>query len=445
MTDWSLLGLRGNPAPGDPVALRAAAGRLTTIAETLGGLARRLDAARPTLDGPTMVGDYASQYRAAFSELAPELRKVEQGHRRCGQALQTYADTLSATQTAIGPVARRADQAQGTYLGQLTRIRTLVSATRFVDLSSPERVTRGAVERQIVGMNEANRQQVLVAATRAERATADRKAAARDALRIANERQVAVERAVREINEAHDSLGLSSSQVRRWLGEVMARLGVLPDVTLGLLALPLFGIGSALQAGGIFTTWATKLRYGTFAPRVNGRFTAIGVSRWRDALRMASNKNWRALRSQGARVKGLSRLSTGMTVAGGVVAFAGGAWSEWEDTADDPTLSTSERVGRSAAQGSFSAAGAVAGGMAGAKGGAVIGGLIGGPPGALVGGVVGGVVGGAIGGWGADALTQTAAGEAVKNKVGEATEKFSDLASSAGSAVSDRLSFWKHW
>ena len=82
MTDWSLLGLRGNPAPGDPVALRAAAGRLTTIAETLGGLARRVYAARPTLDGPTTVGEFSSQYRRACSELSPALRKVEPGQSR---------------------------------------------------------------------------------------------------------------------------------------------------------------------------------------------------------------------------------------------------------------------------------------------------------------------------------------------------------------------------
>jgi len=189
---------------------------------------------------------------------------------------------------------------------------------------------------------------------------------------------------------------------------------------------------------------------GRFAPRVPGQFVAIGTgwfgNRWfgPNTIRVLNESNWVPKPYQAGAYGSWSTIGKWAGRAGVVVTFGLSAYDQWQTDADDPSLSTSEKVGRAGAVGATTAAGALAGAWAGTQVGAAIGTACGGPVGTVVGGVIGGIIGGVagsaagqeFGSWIADGAGQ--ATEAVVDWVG-------DAAGTAGDALSDfgdALTFW---
>lgn len=112
----------------------------------------------------------------------------------------------------------------------------------------------------------------------------------------------------------------------------------------------------------------------------------------------------------------------GAGVSGGLAAL-----DRWQADADDPSLTTSDRVTRASMVGVGAGAGAWGGAMAGAQVGGAIGTALGGPVGTVVGGAVGGFVGGF-------------AGSEVGGTVGEfLSEPISDVVSGIGDALPDAV------
>ncbi len=104
-------------------------------------------------------------------------------------------------------------------------------------------------------------------------------------------------------------------------------------------------------------------------------------------------------------------LKWGARIGGGL-AFAVGAYEQWQEDSLNPDLSNGQRVARAGVTGVATAAGGYFGASGGAFVGATMGGFFG-PVGALIGGIAGGIVGGALGAYlgesAADAVINSAA------------------------------------
>lgn len=222
-----------------------------------------------------------------------------------------------------------------------------------------------------------------------------------------------------------------------------------------------YGLGAAFMSMDWASQWLTHTRLGRFAPRVNGVFVPIGNgwfgNRWfgPNMVRVLDDANWVARPGQAAAYARWGNIGTWAGRAGTVVSFGLATYDQWQADADDPSLSTSERVGRATTMGVTTAAGGWAGAWGGAQVGAMIGTACGGPVGTVVGGVVGGVIGGVIGsgiGQEVGSWVVDAAGEATEVVVDVVTDAWdaavpvvSDALESAGDALSgfgDALSFW---
>src|SRR5688572_22405988 len=117
MSDWSLLGLDGDPAPGDPDRIRTLARRLlddADLAERNTNLLRNVSANDGAL---RMEGDYAPQFREALGELPGELGKLGRAYRGCGQALSDFAGSLDGAKSRAATALRRGRDAHAAYQG----------------------------------------------------------------------------------------------------------------------------------------------------------------------------------------------------------------------------------------------------------------------------------------------------------------------------------------
>jgi hypothetical protein len=114
--------------------------------------------------------------------------------------------------------------------------------------------------------------------------------------------------------------------------------------------------------------------------------------------------------------------------AGKVLAVGFSARHQWQADEDDPNLSTTDRVGRTAVRGALEGGSAIAGGIVGGEIGASIGTMV--CPG--VGTAVGGIVGGTLG-----AIATTKAGQATADAAVEAVDDVIDAAEEVGDAVGD--------
>jgi uncharacterized protein YukE len=222
-------------------------------------------------------------------------------------------------------------------------------------------------------------------------------------------------------------------------------------------------LGDILVAAGWLATGVgaassilANMVYGEFWPRwpagtiingepFGGRYrNQSTISRWeRVRAAMDDKRGWqpkrhvpnsRALR---ARWQTVGRWATR---AGVVVSFAGGAWSQWQQTADDPSLSTGNRVGQVATVGATTAGGAYAGAIGGAQAGAFVGTLIWPGPGTVVGGIVGSAVGGFAGSYAGQWV-----GEQLAPLTGDLIDGIGDVAGDIGDfagGVGGALSFW---
>lgn len=263
MADWGILGLGGDPAPGDPPAVGAAAQRWAADAEAAARSVARLRGASGAADGIGMVGDYAPVFREALSGLPGELSAVERSYRRCGQALATYAGSLDHAQSLAHTALRRGADAQCTYDGELHRIRTVLPPTHALDLT-PRGLAAPAVEAATLGLDEGLRGQIRAAAGRARQAAAEKDAARRLALQAAAVRGDAETRAVRDLDDAAEGVrnasfwqqawDVVSSPFRSWDGfvDTCGRLAVVLSIAAlffgGPVVWALFAVSAVLAA-----------------------------------------------------------------------------------------------------------------------------------------------------------------------------------------------------
>ncbi|GAA2699857.1 DUF6531 domain-containing protein [Actinoplanes palleronii] len=111
-SDWWILDLGADPAPGEPANLLTTGSRFLDFADD----ARRARLAVDSLQGDgavlTWIGQSGDVFREQFGELPDQLRKVDESHRTAGEALQAFAPKLQNAQAmadralADGRIAR---------------------------------------------------------------------------------------------------------------------------------------------------------------------------------------------------------------------------------------------------------------------------------------------------------------------------------------------------
>ncbi|WP_322749655.1 MULTISPECIES: hypothetical protein [unclassified Frankia] len=106
MSDWGVLGLEGDPTPGDPDAVRAMAVRLRGQADLAESGTARLRAIASSGGELAMAGDYAPAFTEALVELPDGLAKLARAYRGCGDALFTFANGLTEAKAQAGGALR---------------------------------------------------------------------------------------------------------------------------------------------------------------------------------------------------------------------------------------------------------------------------------------------------------------------------------------------------
>lgn len=235
--------------------------------------------------------------------------------------------------------------------------------------------------------------------------------------------------------------------------DLLKWLGLVPNDTSArdLLA---YGSGISGLAFGSFVDWRTKMALSRFQPNLRlptGMRRFLPMAPYQGFGFTAMLNRGKAVLTPGThlftanphRATNVSRWSTAGRWAGrtgGVVTALTAGWSQWEQDADDPTLSDGDRIRRTATSSVTTAGGALLGAKGGAMTGAAIGTVIGGPVGTVIGGAIGGLVGGAIGAGVGDKV-----GDFINDNWDDATETVSNLAEDAGEKlkdIGDTLSFW---
>lgn len=393
---------------GDPASCQQAATAAGTVATGLETARGKLDTAT------TLAGSWQGQAGAAF-----ETRVAT-----TGRDLVDVAALVTKLQTSLTDFA-----------GELTVVKSRMAQAREVAAAGGV-----AVAGSLITLPDPPQ-----AASQAQIDVWDKKVAAWDqAVGI-------VDGARTKETEAHSYLaeGLAAASGDGFLENLMQRLGFLPPDNADAVGTSgwLFGLAGLGFGGGV--GYLVNGRYGSFQPRVNGRFgSAAGMSFWQRMQAAGRSDSWHAKPYAAQTRNGWARAGTWASRAGTVVTAGTAAWDQWQADADDPSLGDVERGARAATQGATTAAGA----WAGAQGGAWVGGAIGTAlfpgVGTVVGGVVGGVIGGAIGG-----LAGSEVGDALVDPIGDAADATADwvgdtagdLADGAGEAwddVGDTLSFW---
>ncbi|WP_223776108.1 putative T7SS-secreted protein [Streptomyces sp. 135] len=92
--DWSPIA-ESDPTPGDPVAVRAEAKRLSNIAETLSRQVKKL---RQLGDDDNIKGKYAKSLKEESDELAGRFEKTKGRYEKVSGHLNTWADELEHAQ-----------------------------------------------------------------------------------------------------------------------------------------------------------------------------------------------------------------------------------------------------------------------------------------------------------------------------------------------------------
>lgn len=220
------------------------------------------------------------------------------------------------------------------------------------------------------------------------------------------------------------------------LEDWLRKSGFLPPIDLGAPGLALYGTGLGVLGVGAATEWATRMKYGTFAPinPLGERITARGMTRTQKGIHAWSNDSWRA-KANKSDIR--NRWLKGGKVLGPVGGFVNGGIAgldQWALDSDDPTLSTSERAGRAGAHVVVVGTAAWGGAALGAQGGAAIGLAMGGPPGAVVGAIAGGIILGVAG---------SEVGGAIANLTASTFGKGVELATDVVSDVGGALKFWE--
>lgn len=391
---------------GDPAAcLRAS----TDVADAAGGISSAITGlgSVKSASESAWTGGAADAFRTKITDTRTDVSELEQRLTRVSAALEGFAGELAAVRSRMAEARQVAAGAGLTVAGD--------------QVETPTQPTGDATDAQVTAHN-------------------DEVIAYNNALGIAE--------GAREKEEAaHTRLSseLEAAAGDGWLETLLEKLGFSPPDNLGGTGQALWGLGLGGMGLGLAADWMIKGRYGVFQPRVTGRFGSTSGMSFLDRTRAAARgDSWHA-KAYKADARG--KWATAGKVAkygGAAVSFATSGFSQWQEDADDPSLSTSERAGRAGTVGATTAAGAWAGAEVGAWAGGAIGTAICPGVGTVIGGAVGGLVGGfagsELGGW---------VGDQVKDVGGEVTEAVTDFAGDAGDAiggaasdVGDAVTFW---
>jgi uncharacterized protein YukE len=392
---------------GDPASCRSASEDVARAGRGLSDAVSRLGTVRSSA-GSAWTGGASEAFGAKIADVRSDADELESRVKAMSTALETFAGELTAVRDQIAGARERA---AGAGLA--------VSADRIESPTEPG--------------GEAT----------------DAQATAHEAKVTAYEEALStVEEARTKEEAAHKELGkkLEAASGDGWIENVLEKMGFAPPDGAGGVQTSLWGLGLGGTAFGVASSWMIKGRYGTFQPRnAAGRFMSpSSMSRLQRGAASVFERNWHATPNAAATRGAWQTAAKWGGRAGVAVSFGTSAFSQWSEDADDPSLSTSEKVGRAGTVGVTTAAGA----WAGAAGGAQLGGAIGTAicPGA--GTVVGGAIGGLVGGFAGSELGGMA-GDAIKDTAGEVTETVTDFAGDAADTagdvagdVGDAVTFW---
>ncbi len=392
---------------GEPGSCRVAATGLADGAVALRTAAGDLEAV-DSRSSAVWAGGAAEAFRTRVEDVREDLDELRGRVRTVEKALETLAGELTAVENAMAQ-ARETARAGGVGV----TAHSIAEPTFSGDPTDEAQVAAHDAEIEVYN-------QAVTAVQEAR----DREAAAHEAF------QTSLDRAVGD----------------GWVLTLLRKLGLAPPEHLDLAGGVLWGAGLAGTGFGVGADWMIKGRYGVFQPRdAGGRFgSAKPLTRWQRGIASLDSDNWRATSYDAATRNRWATAGRWTGRAGAALSFATSSLDEWRSSADDPSMSTSERVGSAATVGATTAAGAWAGASLGAQAGGAIGTMI--CPGA--GTVIGGAVGGLVGGFAGSELGG-AVGDALKTGVGEAAGAVTDFAGGAvdnlgdvAGDVGDTLSFW---
>ncbi len=208
MNDWSVLGLPGDPTPGDPAGTSALAARLRREADRAHSNDVRLRAIAAGSSDLALLGDYAPKYRDALAELPGEVGKLQKAFCGAGDALATYADQLSQAKARAATALQEGEDADARYHGAMNELRAALPGPRSALLSSGLGLTPLALAAATAGLDPGTTATVQSAAARARTAAADRDAARSLADQAAALRGDAEARCVDGVNAALDGSGI---------------------------------------------------------------------------------------------------------------------------------------------------------------------------------------------------------------------------------------------
>ena len=198
-TDWAVLHLDGDPAPGDPGQVRTLATRLLTDADRAERNTQRLKSISAGDGELRMDGDYAPTFRQALGELPGELSKLSRAYRGCGQALSAFAGSLEQAQGQAAAALRQGRDADGSYQGALRQVQSLLPADRHTAVPG---LNPSRLEASTADLDPGLRAEIQAAAARGRAAEADRDRARRLAQDAAALRGDAESRCARTIRSA---------------------------------------------------------------------------------------------------------------------------------------------------------------------------------------------------------------------------------------------------
>jgi uncharacterized protein YukE len=216
---WDLVG--GNPAPGSPQSVAAAAAVLEQVADLAAEARQTLIRSTGQLGAGDWKGTAADAFRRSVTELPQRLGEVEQSYAEASGALQSFRDALEHAQYEAQAALRMAEQAaadrdaahrkRDSARGDVTSLRAsrLSAAARLTVLLAQRTTTIDPTQRAALDAP------IAAARTRVNRLQADEDAAERtedhhaaagdeaeDRLRRAKERAEAIKRDLRSRADA---------------------------------------------------------------------------------------------------------------------------------------------------------------------------------------------------------------------------------------------------
>lgn len=209
MNKWEVLGLSGDPTPGDPDVVRALADRLLGRAEAAAQDTDRLREISASRDALRMRGRFAGPFRILLANLPVTSTNLGTAYRDCGLALAGYAHSLAEAKLQAEQAWTLGEQADQRYREALHRYLSALGQHHVASMlpaSSPGQVWRGLDQdwayRQTQGVEPQLRTYLVQVAAVAGAAEGERRRAEMMARNAAEARQRAERRCVVAIRQA---------------------------------------------------------------------------------------------------------------------------------------------------------------------------------------------------------------------------------------------------